>query len=202
MTVRIQRDFSFLSGIYVDNEFYMNIYEVNVQFNVITQNIQEQNIALQRMKYLFNECFENTIFLYQQDKESIEKFSQADLKIALLPEEPYDQIIGIMAFTKLNAIVEGRLEVVDTCITSKLCDGVSYLHSIDEDVGPFKLKGWWNDSTPKMFDKPIKNKSKKVVKLTKSPTNWDDLNLGWQEKKQEANVSSEIVFVSFDKLDK
>ena len=147
------------------------------------------------------ECFENNIFLYQNDKESIEKFSQADLKIALLPEEPYDQIIGIMAFTKLNAIVEGRLEVVDTCITSKLCDGVSYLHSIDEDIGPFKSNGWWNDCSPKLFDKPIKNKSKKVVKLTKSSTNWDDLNLGWQEKKQ-ANVSSEIVFVSFEKLDK
>lgn len=201
MTARIQRDFTFVSGIYIENEFLMNIYDVDVQFTVITENIHEQNIALQRMKYLFQNGFDNTIFLYDQDKEAIDKFSQADLKIALLPEEPYDQIIGIMAFTKLNAITEGRLQVMDTCVTSKLCDGVSYLHSLDEDVGPFRLKGWWNDSSPKLCEKPIKNKSKKIVKLTKTPTNWDDLNLGWTEKKQ-ANVSSEIVFASFDKLDK
>ena len=201
MTARIQRSFTFVSGIYIENEFYMNIYDIDVQFGVITENIQEQNIALQRMKYLFSNCFDNTVFLCEHDKEAIEKFSHTDLKISLLPEEPYDQIIGIMAFTKLNAITEGRISVIDTCITSKLCDGVVYLHNMDEDTGPFKLKGWWNDSSPKMVDKPIKNKSKKIVKLTKSLSNWDDVNLGWSEKKQ-ANVSSEIVFASFDKLDK
>lgn len=201
MTARIQRDFNFLSGIFVENEFYMNIYEVNVQFTVVTKNVQEQNTALQRMKYLFSEILENTLFIDQNEKDAIEKFSQADIKIAILPEEPYDQIMGIMLFSKLNAIVEGRLEITDICITSKLCDGVGYLHSTEEDSGPFKSRGWWNDSNPKLYDTPLRSKSKKIVKLKKTQSNWDDLNLGWEEKKQ-ANVSSEIVFVSFDKLDK
>ena len=202
MTARIQRDFQFVSGVYVEDEFVMNVYNVDIQFTVESESIFEQNVALERIKYFFLECIENCIFINESDEETIERFASADLKLCLLPEDPYDQIVGIMLLVKLNSIAEGRLQVSDIRIESKMCDGVSYLHSMEEHVGPFMIKGWWTDSSPKFSSKIPKSKGKKVVKLNKTPSTWDDLNLGWKPKKQEP-ITSEIVFASFQsKTDK
>ncbi len=102
-----------------------------------------------------------------------------------------------MLLVKINAITEGNLVASDISILSKMSDGVSCLHSIEENTGPFKLKGWWNDSSPKLSNGIPKVKGKKVVRLPKTPNNWDDLNLNWETKK-ESNVISEIVFASFE----
>lgn len=196
MTARIQREFQFASGVYIENEYIINIYAVDIQFTVDSESILEQNVALDRMKYFFHECLENCVFVNMNDEEAIEKFSNADMKVCALPEDPYDQIIGIMLLTKLNAITEGRLSASDIKIESKMCDGVGYLHSIEEHVGPFILKGWWNDSSPKITSKQPKGKGKKIVKLQKSLNAWDDINLGWAPKKNEPNTA-EVVFASF-----
>lgn len=202
MTARIQREFQFVSGVYVENEFVMNVYAVDIQFTVDSDSILEQNIALDRIKYFVHECLENCIFIRDINEEVIEKFVNADLKVCLLPEDPYDQIVGIMLLVKLNSITEGRLSVTDVRIESKMCDGVSYLHSMEEHLGPFFSKGWWNDSSPKISSKVPRPKGKKVIKLNKLPNSWDDLNLGWEPKKQEV-ATNEIVFASFQsKTDK
>jgi hypothetical protein len=196
MTARIQRDFEFVSGVFVDNELYMNIYNFDVHFNVQSESIEAQNIALDRVKHLIS-TLENVVFVYDKDIETIEKLYNADIRVCTLPEEPYDQIVGIMLLVKINAITEGNLVASDISILSKMSDGVSCLHSIEENTGPFKLKGWWNDSSPKLSNGIPKVKGKKVVRLPKTPNNWDDLNLNWETKK-ESNVISEIVFASFE----
>jgi hypothetical protein len=196
MTARIQRDFEFVSGVFVDNELYMNIYNFDVHFNVQSESIEAQNIALDRVKHLIS-TLENVVFVYDKDIETIEKLYNADIRVCPLPEEPYDQIVGIMLLVKINAITEGNLVASDISILSKMSDGVSCLHSIEENTGPFKLKGWWNDSSPKLSNGIPKVKGKKVVRLPKTPNNWDDLNLNWETKK-ESNVISEIVFASFE----
>lgn len=196
MTARIQRDFQFVSGVFFDNELYMNIYDIDVHFNVQSESIEAQNIALDRVKHLIN-TLENVVFVYDKDTETIEKLYNADIRVCTLPEEPYDQIVGIMLLVKINAITEGNLVASDISILSRMSDGVSCLHSIEENTGPFKLKGWWNDSSPKLSNGIPKVKGKKIVKLPKTPNNWDDLNLNWETKK-ESNVISEIVFASFE----
>jgi len=194
MTARITRDFQFVAGVHFENELYMNIYDVNVQFSVESEDITEQNIAMDRVKY-FIHTLEHHIFINEKNKEAIEKLTQANLKLCLIPEEPYDQIIGIMLLVKIDSITEGRLIPDDIAITSKMSDGVSCLHSNEENVGPFKFKGWWNDPSPKISNHL--DKSKKVVTLKKTPITWDDLLLGWVDKK-ESLAPSEIVFVSFE----
>ncbi len=115
-------------------------------------------------------------------------------------EEPYDQIIGIMLLVKLNAITEGRLLIHDIQITSKMSDGVSCLHSIEENTGPFGTKGWWRENNLKITNKMIKSK-KKIVKLTKTVSNWDEISLNWKDKKVTSDAS-EILYASFEKTDK
>jgi hypothetical protein len=202
MTARIQRDFQFIAGVHVDNQLYLNSYDVEVDFIVESDSIVEQNIALDRVKYFFFEKLDNALFIHQSDNETIEKFIDTGIKILLLPEEPYDQIIGVLLLTKLNAITENRLVVTDLVISSRLSDGVSYLHSVEENEGPFTAKGWWSDSGPNTTTKTLKGKPKKVVKLSKTDSSWDDISLGWQGKHRIDNDLSDVVLVNFEKTDK
>lgn len=202
MTARIQRDFQFVAGVTIGNELFLNTYDIELNFLVESENIVEQNIALDRVKYLFIEKFDNAMFVHQADTEVIEKYIDAGMKVILLPEEPYDQIIGIMLLMKVNAITEGRLVVTDIVISSRMSDGVSYMHSVEESTGPFIHKGWWDDSSPNTHTRILKGKAKKVVKLTKSVTSWEDTGLGWTPKIHIENENADVVLVNFDKLDK
>lgn len=202
MTARIQRDFQFIAGVHIDNELYLNSYDVEVNFVVESESILEQNIALDRVKYFFLEKLDNAILIHQTSTDVIEKFIDTGMKILLLPEEPYDQIVGIMLLTKINAITENRLVVTDIVITSRMSDGVSYMHSLEENVGPFITKGWWNESGPNTNTRILKNKTKKVVKLTKTISSWEDISLGWIPKISLESEQADVVLVNFEKTEK
>lgn len=205
MTARINSAFSFQTGVYFGNEFILNSYEIDVDFNVESEIIREQNIALERIKYFLNFCLQNSILISEDETETIQKYLDADLKVCTLPEEPYDQIIGIMLITKLNAINEGRLVVTDITISSTMSDGVWCKHSIEENLGPFNAPGWWNDASIRLTSATKQNKSKKVVKLIKNNVTWEDLYLGWEEAPLNITTgpSNEVMFANFDnKTDK
>jgi len=204
MTARIKRAFTFQSGAYFNSSMYMNLYNVDINFAVETESIIEQNVALERIKYFLNECLEHSILIHDVETAQIKKYQEAGLKLCTLPEEPYDQIIGIMLILKLNAITEGKLIVNEVSITSRLSDNVYCIHSIDENTGPFVEDGWWHESSPKINTLKPNNKAKKIVKLVKPCDDWDDLDLGWCIIKKEKTVgTSEVVFALFDtKTDK
>jgi hypothetical protein len=199
MTARVQRSFDFMACVQFQTEFYANYYEFDAFLNVETESIEEQNIALERIKYFLDFCLQHSIFVRDTDTQSIEKFVDAGLRICTLPEDPYDQIIGIMLLNKLNAITEGRLIVTDISITSRLSDGVTCFYDIEESSGPFNNQGWWKDNSFKLND--VKMKGKKIIKLTKT-YEWDELGLAWETKKVDEKDSNQVVFVNFDKVDK
>ena len=202
MTARIHRSFDFHAGVYFDGDFYMNSYDVDITFNVESESIQEQNIALERVKYFLQDCLEHSIFVDEKEDQAINTYLDADLKVCTLPEQPYDQVLGIMLLVKLNAIAEGRLVPTDISIGSRMSDGVSCLHSLEEDTGPFKHRGWWNDSSTKINNHIQKSKNKKILKITKYKAEWNDLYLAWPSD-ENTDSGAEIVFASFDsKTDK
>ena len=126
----------------------------------------------------------------------VEKYLNADLKVCTLPEEPYDQVVGIMLLCKLNAVAEGRLHVDDITIGSSMSDGVSCMIGDDEFLGPFEMNGWWKECSTKINDVAVKRTSKKVVKLIKPGIDWSDVYLTWEEKKPKKDVkpNTEILF--------
>lgn len=199
MTARIHRSFEFQAGVHFNDSFYMNSYEIDADFIVESESIREQNIALERIKFFLHECLEHSIFIQDTETSAIEKYIEANMKVCVVPEEPYDQIIGIMLTVKLNAITEGKITITDLSICSKMSDGVSCLYSLEENSGPFKLAGWWNESNTKISNLLTSGKGKKVLKLIKPPVDWEDVFLGWEEKKDlvKQTSSAEIVFGSF-----
>lgn len=203
MSARIQRNFIFQAGAFFEDKFCMNMYDIDVFFNVETTNIREQNIALDRMKFFLSETLSNSIFVQDSEETVIEKYLLADLKVCTLPEEPYDQIIGIMLMAKLNAIAEGRLMVTDISITSEMSDGVVVSHSFDENMGPFSNEGWWHDSSNRISCATSSGKKQnKIVKLIKPSVDWSDIYLSWNAEKDIIVPATEVVFANFDSKNK
>ena len=203
MTARISKDFHFLNNLYFNNKHYVNSYDINCSFTVATESILEQNIAMERLRYFLFEFLEHSVFINQNNTEQIEKYRNCGLTVCTLPEEPYDQIVGIMLFVKFNAIMEGRLVLTDIIIESAMSDGVNCLHNEEENIGPFLLKDWWNESSCRINNLTTKNK--KVVKLTKHKSDWESANLDYvPDSVYETMLTDEvkIIFPNFDKKDK
>ena len=192
MTSRIQREFAFQAGVYTEETFLMNIYDISICMNVETDIIREQLIAMERICYFMGECIDNCIFVQDTEKKVIEKYTAAGLKVCTTPVEPYDQMINVMLLTKLNAITEGRFDITDISLSSKLSDGVSYMHDCDSATGPFAVQGWWTDSASNITEICKQNKKDKIVHLFNARMDWSDLELSWKEKS--TDVSEEITF--------
>lgn len=176
---RISRDFNFLSAVYFEGQYLLNSYDVTLTLTVETDSIQEQNIAMDRIKYFINQQIENCVFVQDSEQRVIEKYQSAGLKVCSLPEEPYDQIITIVLLHKLNAICEGRLHVTDIQLTSIQSDGVGFLYDIEEIAlaHPYK-NGWWTENSASFNNKTL-GKKDKVVKLVKK-NDWVSLGLDWK----------------------
>lgn len=189
MTTRISRDFEFLAGVHFESNFIMNSYSITLSMDVETDSIKEQNIAMDRMKFFIHEMLDSAVFVEDSETKIIEKYQNAGIKVCTTPEEPYDQIITMLLFYKLNAITEGRLHIDHIQLDSVLSDGVGFLwedESISIPYGP----GWWSDSSINIADKLPSNKKEKIVKLVKK-SDWATLGLDWKEKN---SAHTEIIF--------
>ena len=193
MSTTIKRDFTFQAGVYYEDTFIMNIYNLDLTMTVETDSIREQNIAMDRIKYFLHDCVENSVFVDSNEKKVIEKYVTAGLKVCTLPEEPYDQIVTIALLSKINAIAEGRLIISDIVLSSELSDGVKFVYDYESvlHTSPFD-QGWWIESNSCMNDiNKTQNKKDKIVKLVKSINDWSVVGLEWKEKSAK---SAEIIF--------
>ena len=192
MSTRIERDFTFQAAVHFEEVFTMNIYEIGLAMVVDTDSIEEQNIAMNRIKHFLSECLENSVLVHIDEKKAVDKYSAADIKVCTLPEEPYDQIITLLLLLKLNAITEGRLHITDIVLKSVLSDGVKFSYDIESALSnSFDSKGWWNDSSSSISTKiPKKDK---LVKITKN-TDWASFGLEWVQKPHKK--AEEIIFTT------
>jgi hypothetical protein len=186
----IEREFDLHAAVHFNGKFIINYYSMICSMSVETDCIQEQNIAMDRIKCLLDECLSNCVFIHESEKKSIEKYMAAGMKVCTLPEEPYDQITALMLFHKLNAITEGRIEISAISLDSVIGDNVRFIYDIENaDDHPYKT-GWWNEASPSITTTAAANKKDKIVKLVKH-TGWSIHDLDW---KQEIVQTSEIIF--------
>ena len=191
MTSRIKREFNFVSGIWLNDEYQIGMYSFTVFIEILTDDPYEQSVALDRMKYLIDDCITNSVFVEASEKKVIDTLSSLDMKVCILPVEPYDQAIGMALLLKLNAITENKFEITNMSFKSQLSDDVEYLIDIDDKFEPYTTKNsWWNDNGSNISDKKF-NKKDKIVKLRKD-NEWVELDLGW--KNACVSETSEIIF--------
>lgn len=190
MNTSIERDFDFQAAVYFENTFLINLYSFTISMEVNTESIHEQNVAMERIKYLVYEVLENSIFVHEEEKDIIKKYQDAGLKVCATPEEPYDQIVALLLMLKFNSICEDRLKVTDILFTSKLSDGVKFKENIITAQHAFEDEAWYNEPSPKLIcEKNKKAGKEKIVKLQNNE--WKGPGLIWKESKEKP---TEIVF--------
>jgi hypothetical protein len=98
-----------------------------------------------------------------------------------------------MLYHKLNAVMENRMIVFETEISSAAGEYMTYLHSEDENVVGFVQPEWW--TTPDLIHSDIVPvESEKIVSM-QSGTSWRDLEMAWDLVTDEpvANETGNIV---------
>lgn len=196
MSARIFRKFIFQAGLFYENNFIINSYEIDLYMDVMTDDIREQNIAMDRIKYLFEMCLDNSVFVEIKNSKTIELYDKAGLKVCPLPDEPYDQVIAAILICKINTITENKLFVTEVKIQSKICDDVAFYVAHNEEVDFQNLQGtWWNENSPNISLIVKKSKKEKVVDLKKEYIDWNILGLNWKEETKKG----EVVFIPVEK---
>lgn len=194
MNVRLQYDVEFLAGIYYEGTLKMNSYSVSM--NLLTASIDPlvTNIAMDRLKYFVYGILDSTVFINSEYKEQAEMLALLGINVTTLPEEPVDQIIGMMLYYKLNSIMEGNMVVTALDISSQLGDSVWYQHDEEDSAGPFAKNGWWNSSGLQHDTIDLEPVEDKVVKVINK--GWHELGLEWPESNTPA-ASNVVVFGNF-----
>lgn len=176
MNIQIHKDFTFLAAIHFEKKFMLNLYELSAQMEVLTENVREQNIAIERMNYFLGTYIEDAIFIEDTEKEAIQNYNNAGIKTCVIPEEPYDQIIGMILVNKCNAIMENRIVINQIIFGSKLSNLIKF--SIDGEVSKLEYpeNNWYNKNTLTVTEK---GKKDKIVNLFDKNT-WAELGLTWK----------------------
>jgi hypothetical protein len=175
----------------------MNQYSVSLNLVTGTADPADTNTAMDRVKaFVFGEL-EHSVFMNGAQRERAELMHMMGINVTTLPEEPVDQIIGMMLYYKLNAIMEGRMSVTRLDLSSILGDSVWYQHDAEEDSpGPFRVEGWWHEPTVQHNTIEADALADNVLKVV--PNAWIEYGLTWPEATVEPTANT-VVFANFSK---
>ena len=182
MHTRIEKDAFFQAAIHFEGCFYVNTYEITLSMLVETESIREQMIALERLNCFLTSSLQNCLFIEEAEIVSIENYKKAGIRICELPEEPLDQIIGMVLLQKFNAIMENRIIITDITLGSLLSEGVR--HHLVAEIAESTMSGdfWWNKPCYGMCPDAVSHvKSDNIVRLF-DDSEWAELGLAWKEK--------------------
>ena len=179
MNVRLQYNVEFLAGVYYEGALKMNNYSVNMSLLTASIDPVVTNVAMDRLKYFVYGMLDSTVFIKSEYKEQAEMLTLLGVNVTTLPEEPVDQIIGMMLYYKLNAIMEGNMIVTALDISSTLGDSVWYQHDEDDNSGPFAKDGWWSKPGLQHDTVELEPVEDKVVKVVSK--GWLELGLEWPD---------------------
>ena len=195
MNVRLKYDLHFNAGVYYNGNTILNNYSLRLWMITNTELPEDQNTAFERMKFFVYNHVDNTMFIDRAEQEQCAKFLQAGLSITTMPGDPVDQLIGIMLYHKLNAIMEQRMTIVETELSSAQGQAMTYLHSEGENTLGVEPPGWWLSADLSHSDFALPE-SEKVVSM-QTTTAWRDLDLAWSDLPPSTDHGNIVVFADF-----
>jgi hypothetical protein len=196
MNVRIRHNMTFTAGIFYGDEMRMNHYTLTLHMITNSTNAVSHNIAFERIKYFIYSQIDSTIFINQSLDDQCKKYLDAGLSITTMPGEPVDQLIGLMLYYKLNAIMENRIIIDDAEISSMLGENMIYLHSDNENTDIPVMPDWW-DTADIVHSDYVSIDADKV--LTMHPNKiWRDLELDWTDTEPVNTTGNVVVFADFN----
>jgi hypothetical protein len=203
MNVRLQYPAAFSAGVWLDDHLSMNTWTIRVDMTTQTMDEESTAVAFDRLKYFLHEVLDSSVLIEESNTTQIKLLTTAGIKVVAMPEVPVDQIVGMMLFAKLNAIMEHRVTVTEVAVGSELGDQVIYLHNDHETLGPFEEPGWW--LLPDASTQNVKGSGKKTVWTLKNQAVWKSLDMDWPKPDAavltETDTGNTIVFADFGRDD-
>ena len=193
MNVRLQYTMNFTAGVHYHEQMIMNNYMLKVFMITNTTVAENTTIAFERLKYFIAEL-DSTVFVNSEEQLACQQYVNAGIKITTLPVDPVDQIIGVMLFHKLNAIMEDRIIMVETELSSVLGDSMVYIHSENETAENLVIPEWWMTPDLVHCDTDLIDNDK-VLAIHQAGA-WRELDLGWIDAVQ-SDQTGNIVFADF-----
>jgi hypothetical protein len=185
MNVRLRFNTDIRAGIWLSDQFLINNFSINLQLITQSNNPEDHSVCMGRIRTVLD-GLENSVFINQTHTDKIKQLIDCGLRVTAFPHEPIDQIIGVVLYEKLNAVLEGRMCVTDLDICSD-SDNIWFMHSNNEKISAVPDNGWWAESTPECNVSENNVTGKKVVKLRKL-SSWKHLDLGWQSDQPSETV--------------
>ena len=185
----------FVAAVYYGGHVLMSDYNIRISMTTATVDNSANNIAFERIKYFIYHEIDSTVFIHRDEEAQCKKLTDAGISITTLPDQPVDQIIGMMLFCKLNAITEDKLIITQVEISSDAGENVVYLHDENESIGPFEESGWWHSSDLSHYEL---NLGDNIVDIGNT-NSWRDLELHWDDV--EPVAENTIVFADFKRDD-
>lgn len=198
MNVRLNKVFVWQSGVVYHKEFHINRYCCSVDFRTLDTDREQPNLAYERMRHWIENIMNESVMI-SHDSDLRGAYQTTGQRMIYLPDEPVDQLVGIMLFCKLSSITQQRVMISEISVSSTLGDEVTYTHTCDDDIGPFYQPGWWNDPGPIWYNKKDHRAKDKVVNLNRA-VEWTDLDLDWKIADQK--IDNQVVFADFTKDEK
>jgi len=197
MNVRLNKNWTWQSGIVYNDIFYINTYTADIHMHTTSMYDHDHDVAYGRMDYWFTEVMQDSVMI-STDSPAVKSYAATGQRVLQFPDQPVDQLEGIMLCLKLNAIAEGRLVVTDVDLGSVHGSDMRYQHNLNEAVGPLSSAGWWQDTRPIWNHVLTSARGSKVVSLNRA-ADWHSLDLDWQSSSNDRDSS--IVFADFDRDD-
>jgi hypothetical protein len=197
MNVKIGYTSHFVAGVWWDDHLIMSTYTATFKMITATDSPVDTNTALDRLKYIVEEYLPDSVFIKETNTDQIELLQAAGIKTIAMPEEPVDQIIGMMLYSKINAVMDGRILLRSVMLSSTAGDDVIYEHDLSESTAPFDEPGWWQQPTPTCEPETKHNAETNLFVL--STTNpWRELGLEWiSDADGEVDNGNVLVFTEF-----
>ena len=195
MNVRLTKTWQWQSGTVQYDTFFINSYSARIQMYTTGMDATEHATAYERMDHWFSEVMQDSVMI-SVDYAKLKHYAQTGQRLLVFPEDPVDQLVGIMLCLKLNAITEGRLIITDVDLGSINGADMVYRHNHSEACGPLSSPGWWTDPRPNWASASSRGAPGKVVSLSRTPE-WNTLELDWTSSHD--NKQSAVVFADFDR---
>jgi hypothetical protein len=144
-----------------------------------------QNVAFDRIRFFLNEIMQNGILVDSSCPKLNDLLKLSPDRLIVLPEQPFDQVVGMALFCKLNAIMNEEIIIDEVELSSDEGSGIIYHVDESDDMSDFtetskkkKISPWWNREDLTTFD-------------TKKPPedfDWGSIGLDWEQNSDDLEI--------------
>lgn len=133
----------------IDNILLPNHWKIKFNFEIIDDDPLTNDIAMQRIEYMFNDRLRNSMWAKIDNEFAIEWAKKLDTYIITVPMDPSDSLIANIINSKLEKIVGDVVEIISVEISSDLgyniVNHLTYdeLKLVDYMVQDFDFDPWY-----------------------------------------------------------